>query len=974
MAWRHIAAPALSPDGAWLAYRIGPEFAPGEVMARSTRDETEHRFPGGEPPRTPPGAPRPMERSAGLSFSKDSRYLAYAIYPEIDPAASKPGAEAADPAGKGATQRMGLVALASGEGIDIGGVGSWAFSGERADWIAIHKAGGDRPRGGRRGGAGTPEGGSTERRERARPGPGSDLLLRHLDSGRTLTVGHVTEYAFDESGRFLAWAVLPEDSTGAGVHLRDLETGVVRILASGADHYAALRWLEDGDAIAFLEGRVDEGWEQYLYSLWGFSGFAAGEPLEVRFDLAGEESASTGMSLHPKQRPYWLEDRSAIVFGLRRLDAASEDERDDGGEKNAEGGADAAEVTAEAAEEVALPADDPEPAKRRDGAQDEDPETADLVIWHWRDARLPSQQRVEEQADRDRSTLALLRVADRALVRLGDDTLRDVTLGENDRYAIGIDRQRYELDGTLDGRRYQDVWAIDPRTGERWIAAEGVRWYYGPNPQGDHLLLYRDGAFWAYDLAARALRNLTAELPTTFVDQEDDRNVVDPPVPPLGWSEDGRWVLLADNWDVWKVPAGGDAAAAVKLTRDGAEKKIRHRRAFRLDPEDEGLDLAEPLYLAAFGERSKKGGLARLEPGAAQAELLLWEDAAFLNLIKAEDAPVLAFSRETAGEYPDVWITDPDLRSGRRVTHAGAQRDGLAWSTERRLVEYETTHGDALQATLHLPAGYEKGRRYPTIVYIYERMTPWHHRFYAPDSSAFSASVYTSAGYAVLMPDIRYRVNDPGMSAVWSVLPALDAAIDTGVVDPQRIGLHGHSWGGYQTAFLVTQTDRFRAAAAGAPLTNLISMYSSIYWNTGSANQPIFESSQGRFAGDFLGHLDAYVRNSPVFHAAKVATPLLLLHNDRDGAVDWNQGIEFFNILRRLRKPVVMLQYEGENHGLAKAENRHDYYVRMREFFDHHLRDQPAPPWLEDGIRRIDLERHLEERARSQRPAAAPAS
>ncbi|HVR30020.1 MAG TPA: prolyl oligopeptidase family serine peptidase [Thermoanaerobaculia bacterium] len=956
--WKHIAAPALSPDGAWLAYRFGPELAPGEVVARSTRDQTERRFQAGEPPRAPVGAARPPERGAGFSFSQDSRLLAYVIYPDPE-AASGDGAEAQKPAAAAPQRRkLGLVELATGESIELDAVASYAFAGERADWIAIHKAG-DPARAAGRGGSGAsqPAGGAAkaDRRKRERPGPGSDLLLRQLETGRTLTLGHVTEYAFDRSGRFLAWAVLPEDETGAGVHLRDLETGVVRILASGGDHYTALRWLEEGDALAFLEGREDETWEQDLYLLWGFSGFSAGEPIEVRWNPAEDAAAPAEMSLHPKQRPYWLEDRSAIVFGLRPVDRASAEHEDaDENDRDQETGDDDADL---------------------DAGEAEQPKTAGLVIWHWLDQRLPSQQRVEEQRDRDRSSLALLRLDDRSFVRLADDDLLDVTLEENDRFAIGLDRRPYELDGTLDGRRYQDVWAIDPRTGERWLAAERVRWYYGLSPQGDRFLLYRDRAFWAYDLERRALHNLTGELPTSFVDLQNDRNVVDPPVEPLGWSEDGRWVLLADNWDVWKVAAGGDRAAAVNVTRDGASREIRYRRAFRLDPDDEGLDLTEPLYLGAYGERTKRVGIARLEPGADRTELLLWEDAAFTTLIKAEDAPVLAFTRETPADYADLSIAGPDLRSGRRVTHAGAQRDAFSWSSERLLLDYQSERGDALQATLHLPAGYQQGRRYPTIVFIYERLTPFHHRFYPPDPSGFSASAYTSGGYAVLMPDIRYHVNDPGMSAVWSVLPALDAAIATGVVDPERVGLHGHSWGGYQTAFLVTQTDRFAAAVAAAPLTNLISMYSSIYWNTGSANQPIFESSQGRFAGDFLGHVDAYVRNSPVFHARNVATPLLLLHNDKDGAVDWNQGIELFNILRRLRKPVVMLQYEGENHGLVKGENRRDYYVRMREFFDHHLRGEAAPRWLTDGVRRIDLERHLEERARAMRgQAQAPPS
>jgi dipeptidyl aminopeptidase/acylaminoacyl peptidase len=214
------------------------------------------------------------------------------------------------------------------------------------------------------------------------------------------------------------------------------------------------------------------------------------------------------------------------------------------------------------------------------------------------------------------------------------------------------------------------------------------------------------------------------------------------------------------------------------------------------------------------------------------------------------------------------------------------------------------------------------------------------------------------------MPDITYKVNDPGMSALWSVLPALKAAVATGVVDPKRVGLHGHSWGGYQTAFLITQTNAFRAAVAGAPLTNMVSMYSLLYKNTGSTNQPIFESSQGRFQGGYWDNWEAYVRNSPVNFAKNVRTPLLLMHNDQDGAVDFTQGVEYFNTLRRLGKPVVMLQYVGENHGLRKPANQQDYTVRMREFFDHHLLDKPAPGWFADGVPRLDMQDHLKERTR----------
>ncbi len=133
-------------------------------------------------------------------------------------------------------------------------------------------------------------------------------------------------------------------------------------------------------------------------------------------------------------------------------------------------------------------------------------------------------------------------------------------------------------------------------------------------------------------------------------------------------------------------------------------------------------------------------------------------------------------------------------------------------------MNYVSDKGDSLQGALFLPAGYEEGKKYPTIVYYYEKLSQILHFYNRPDYSrtGWNPTMYTSNGYAVFIPDIVYRVNDPGMSAVWCVIPGVKAAIQTGVIDEQHIGIHGHSWGGYQTAFLITQTDMFRAAAAGA--------------------------------------------------------------------------------------------------------------------------------------------------------------
>ena len=242
----------------------------------------------------------------------------------------------------------------------------------------------------------------------------------------------------------------------------------------------------------------------------------------------------------------------------------------------------------------------------------------------------------------------------------------------------------------------------------------------------------------------------------------------------------------------------------------------------------------------------------------------------------------------------------------------------------------------------------------------------------APIVHCYSTTGESDYVMDVLMPDIKYKINDPGMSAVWCILPALQAAIATGVVDKDKVALHGHSWGGYQTAFMVTQTDAFRAAIAGAPLTDMISMYNLIYWNTGGGNMAIFENSQGRFTSSPVDNAEAYIRNSPVFHAKSVKTPLMILHNDKDGAVDFTQGIEYFNQLRRLQKPVVMLQYKGENHGLRVPANMKDYTVRMREFLDHHLMGKPAPQWLIDGVPFMQIKDHLDERAKDKEPVVGP--
>jgi dipeptidyl aminopeptidase/acylaminoacyl peptidase len=908
LSWKRISAPAVSDNGEWFAYRLAPAEGDAEVVIRNLKTGKEDRFPIGDPqsnapdPTAAPPGPPVVSTAAGPAISADSRCAAFLVYP------TRKEAQRLKKDHKPIQTKAVLIELANLKKTEFEKIRRFSFGGEKSLAIAFQRYGAESPApvAAPAGGAKPPE----------RPA-GSDLLLYELATGNELNIGNVSEFAFDKPGDWLAWITDAQDHAGNGISVRNMTTGAVTSLDHAAAVYKGLTWTEKGGALAALRGVDDKGFEDKLYSLVAFAD--VGHPTRVVFDPHDDPSFPAGMTISPDRNPAWRDDLSAVSFGIHEVRAKKPEEKKD------------------------APPEDPKP---------------ELVIWHYKDPRLPSMQQVQESQDKRFSFLCLYRPSDRKFLRLGDPDLKQVTLAPEQKIAMGVDIRQYELEGNLDGQRYQDVYSIDPATGARKLALRKARWSMGASPDGRRILYFDNGAFFDYDTDSGKSVNLTAKVPTTFWDEDNDVNVVKPPQQPIGWARDSATVLLSDGWDIWKVPA--DGGAAVNLTVNGRKEKIRYRRPFRLDPDEKGFDLSKPLYLQAYGEWTKKGGLGVIEPGKPGVRMIHWDDAAYSQLLKARHADVYLYTRETTRAYPDYYLLAGDAR----VTDANPQQKDYLWTSGVRLVDYTSTRGDKLQAALYLPANYDPAKRYPAIVYIYEKLSQAANTYPQPGFNGFSIAAYTSNGYAVLEPDIVYKVNDPGVSAVACVVPAVKAAIATGVVDAQRVAIHGHSWGGYQTAFLVTQTDIFRAAIAGAPLTDMIAMYSLIYWNSGGTNQAIFESSQGRFSGGYWENREAYIRNSPVYFAQNVKTPLMILHNDKDGAVDHTQGIEFYNTLRRMGKPVIMLEYKGENHGLRKPENMKDYTVRMREFFNHYLKGAPAPSWMVEGVPVLKMQDYLEKSER----------
>ncbi len=907
--WKHIPGrvPTLSADGQWFAYWYSPNDGPSELILQSTTDETRKTWDIGQTPSS--GAP------GAIRFSADSRFLAFTVFPEKEKQENDK-----------ATNKLTLVDLQNDQESSFENVKGFTFAEENPLWLAVH--------------LNTPKS-----KEDKQAGKGSNLLLVELQTGNQLSFGNVSDFSFNKKGHWLAMVIDAYAQAGNGLQLRNMNTGALLSPENDQAEYSRLSWTQEGDGLTLLKGTKSEDFEEDVYSVIALKGFEKGSPKKVVFNPHEVADFPEDMTISPNYSPRWSDNLNTLFFGIHRNEIKEKEEVAD---------------SLQQVENFFFQANGNSPDKKKE-------EKTDVIIWHWQDSRLQSVQRTRETQDKNFSYLSLYHVEEDQFIRLADDNLRTINIAPKQKYGIGMDNNSYELLAGMSGKQYADIYTVDLLTGQRELILERFQTLGRPiaSPDGLKFAFYNQAHYYSCDMTTGQITPLTTEIPSSFVDQTSDHNIELPPTPFIGWSSDSKEVLIRDNWNIWKISQ--DGKRYTNLTIDGTENGKQYQGRYTLEEDEQGIDMRQPLFLRVMDQNTKETGIARIDRGRPGTTLLMQDAAVFGNLRKAKDQDIYLFTRETVTEAPDYYMANnAELKNPKKITNIYPDQENFLLSPGSQLITYVSDRGDTLQAALFLPAGYEEGKQYPTVVYIYERLTQGLNSYARPSfpGGGFNRAMYTSNGYAVLMPDITYTLNDPGMSAVWCVLPAVDAAVATGVVDNDNVAIHGHSWGGYQTSFLITQTDRFKAAVAGAPLTNMISMYSLIYWNSGNSNQSIFESSQGRLAPGYWDNMDAFERNSPVYFAKNVNTPLLLMHNDKDGAVDFTQGIEYYNTLRRQNKPVIMLQYEGENHGLRKQPNQLDYALRMMEFLDFHLKGKEAAEWILKGVPRLQMEEHLDERAK----------
>lgn len=926
--WNTLVGPTLARDGRWLAYTRVPQVGDGDLVVRATTGGAEYRVPRGfvGRPQLVPNvdsgwtAPPPV-------FSADGRVVAALTYQP----------RAAFEQARHARQReprasLAIVALEGGRPgtvRTVSGVRSFAMPRNRGGWLAYLVEPADTAAG--RGAAGrdstaraggppgapataaTPGGtlrpvaAATDSVGRGRRTVyGTTLVLVDLVTGAETRIADVTAYAFGDSAQHLAYTVSSRTPSRDGAYVRALGAPGSALAAevalrTGRGDYRALTFDRVGRQLAFVTNAGEYGQATPRFALV-HARLRDGAPPEVRTAVSAD--AERGLVVSDRGL-HFARDGGAIVFGLAPAPLDS------------------------------IPADSLA-------------DKAVLDLWHYQEPRLQPQQRVEAARDRGRAYTAVYTVATHQAVRLGTDTLQRVTVSDDGRTALALADLPYAL-GQLWGEGGTDVYVLDARTAARTLVARRVPFEATLSPSGRYVTWFADGRWHAYDVAARRTRDLTGALRGVRFDQETwDTPGAPGPWGSAGYTDDEGTLLLYSRYDVWAVDPSGRRAPRVLTDSAG----VRGHLVFRVAKvnDDRTLDPRRPLLLSAFDDRTKASGFYRDQvDGGGAPERLVMADARFGTPIKARGAEEYAVTRQTFTESPDVYA-GARLDALSRLTDVNPQQRAYAWG-RAELVHWRSLDGLPLDGILYTPAHFDPARKYPMLVYFYERLSDNLHQYHAPAGrNVINPAVYASNGYLVFFPDIAYTNGYPGQSALKSILPGVQAIGARGFLDEAHVGIAGQSWGGYQSAYIITQTPYFRAAFLGAPVANMTSAYGGIRWASGLARAFQYEKGQSRIGRSPWDALPRYLENSPLFYVDRVTTPALIMSNDGDGAVPWYQGIELFVGLRRFGKESYLLDYNGDGHNPRKRANQLDVDRRMQQFFAHHLKGEPAPEWMAVGV------------------------
>lgn len=599
-----------------------------------------------------------------------------------------------------------------------------------------------------------------------------------------------------------------------------------------------------------------------------------------------------------------------------------------------------------------------------------DSEISKLDIWHYKEPHLQTVQLINLQRDLKRSFVCKVELdGEPAFAQLAKEDYPIVNVPEkwSSQWGYSVSDKNYQLESQWSANPHRDLWIVSVKDGKSKLLLKDVYIQsVSASPEGKFLTWFNltDRNWYSYEVASDKIRNISKDITTSLTDELHDTPDMAPGYGSCGWMKDDAAFFIKDRYDVWKLDPKGEKSS-VNFT-DGigrTEKKsfdIVDLSEMLLPPGTPGIvnDPVKPgatVYFSVFDEITKDNGYYYKDLKKKKPVMTKWvlEPYTLLYLTKAKKGPVVTYVKQNFTESPNLWITKDNFKTQTKITDINPQQKDYNWGTVE-LIKWKSKTGIDLEGLLYKPEDFDPSKKYPMIVYFYERNSQYLnlYRAPAPSRSTINVTYFVSNGYLVFIPDITYEIGHPGKSALNCIVPGVEKICENSWADRDNVAIQGQSWGGYQVAYMVTQPQVFKwkAAGAGAPVSNMTSAYGGIRWGTGVVRQFQYEHTQSRIGKNLWDGLDLYLENSPIFFADKIETPLLIMSNDNDEAVPWTQGIEYFTALKRLGKPAWMLQYNKETHNLSDRVNAKDLSIRLSQFFDHYLKGAPMPVWMSKGV------------------------
>ncbi|TRZ43516.1 alpha/beta hydrolase family protein [Robertkochia solimangrovi] len=749
------------------------------------------------------------------------------------------------------------------------------------------------------------------------------LLIKNLDTQKEVSFGNVEDFAWKDETDLLAMTLSSSDKEANALQLFDLEKGILQVLDKEPKEYSGLRWVNEGETLVVLTKVEDDSYEEVTFNIltWNDPQNAT-DP--VIFDQKLMSEFPEGYRVMSDNLRF-SEDGKRVFFNImvRNEKVNTKDkEQEEVAENNADhGSVDPAPYTFQYEEAPAVD------------------------VWNSKDRMTISQQKASSYKSSRTPQLCVWFRDNGSMKILEDELTERINLQVNNDRLIGYDGTPYDFEAMF-GRPSTDIYLVEVNSGEKKKLLEDVHSAFTVDPKNRYFVYLKDDALHLYDLQKESSLNVTEGLNISFTDHNNDHPVPQQPAYGFGgWFENGKSCLLYSEFDVWQLSVNGK----MKRLTDGAASGIVYRDAqYRYSTEP--LKDKDPIFFSMFNENDKSSGLAKLKKDGTVRTLIYEPESVGFGGYD-EDNDMITYSRSTYEKAPDIYVADSDFKSSEKITALNPFQSEFAWG-KAELVRYTNAMGKEAQGVLYYPANYEKGKKYPMITYIYEKLSRNLHRYITPaKNDYYNTTIWVQNGYFVFNPDIEFEAGNPGVSSTRNLELAVASIVEKGDVDEEKVGLIGHSWGGYQAGFVPTQTDIFAACVAGAGLTDLISMNLAITPGfRGAPENNHFEVGQERMEVAPWVDADRYLKNSSVMQIEKLNTPLLFEVGDNDTNVNWSQGLAYYNAARRAGKDFVLLVYAKEGHGLREDKNRIDYQQRILQWFGHYLKGEPSQDWMVKSV------------------------